>query len=239
MFRILSSCLVILLSFFSTRTVSESDRSRSNPEIRTSETAWLIKQRYAEFNLQDILPFQAFEQAMLGYEAFDHPKQDVMTIIDFTKPSSEKRMVVLDMEEGHILFHTVVAHGRNSGGLYATEFSNTHGSFQSSMGFFRTDHTYQGGNGYSLIIDGLEEGVNDQARARAVVIHGADYCSESFIQQTGRLGRSHGCPALPQELNQAIIDTIKGGSLLYIYAGDEAYESSHALFQQTNEHWAE
>lgn len=238
MFRIMSSCLLVLLTFFSTRTVSESDPSGTHPEIHTTETAWLIKQRYSDFHLQDILPFQAFEQAMLGYYAFDHPKQDVMTIIDFTKPSSEKRMVVLDMEEGRILFHTLVAHGRNSGELYATQFSNTHGSFQSSMGFFRTDHTYQGGNGYSLVIDGLEEGVNDQARARAVVIHGADYCSETFVQQTGRLGRSHGCPALPQELNQAIIDTIKGGSLLYIYAGDENYELSNALFQDSTL-WAE
>ena len=123
------------------------------------------------------------------------------------------------------MYWTLLAHGRNSGENFATSFSNRSGSYQSSLGFFRTAETYNGGNGYSLRLDGLEKGINDKARPRAVVIHGADYCSEDFIRSTGRLGRSFGCPALPQELNKPIINTIKDGSLLFIYADKPEYYS--------------
>jgi len=132
-------------------------------------------------------------------------------------------MVVIDMENYKVLYHTIVSHGRNSGEKFATSFSNRHGSFQSSLGFYLTENTYQGGNGYSLRLDGLEKGINDQAKARAVVIHGADYCSEEVIRSTGRLGRSYGCPALPRKLTKPIINTIKEGSLLYIYANNAQY----------------
>lgn len=227
-------CFLLLFTSFSTQTASESHLNQAIPAVYTSEAAWAANQMYADFGLETLLPFKAFEQALQGYYAYEHPKKDILTIIDFSKASTEERMFVLDMENQRILFQTVVAHGRNSGGNYAEKFSNRHGSFQSSLGFFRTANTYQGGNGYSLVIDGLEKGINDQAKARAVVIHGADYCTSDFIARHGRLGRSHGCPALPRELNQAIIDTIKGGSLLYIYAENEEYELSSALFNETS-----
>src|SRR5690606_7790716 len=149
----------------------------------------------------------------------------------FTLPSTEKRMYVLDLKNKKLLFHTLVAHGRNSGEKYATKFSNKHGSLQSSLGFYLTEATYQGGNGYSLRLTGLEHGINDQAMARAVVIHGADYCSEKVIRATGRLGRSYGCPALPRELNEPIIDVIKNGSLLFIYADDEEYMANSRVLR--------
>ncbi|PRD57409.1 hypothetical protein C5749_03015 [Sphingobacterium gobiense] len=177
-------------------------------------------------NLGSVLKYEAFEQAMQGYQTL-RPKYDhILTVIDFTLPSTEKRMVVLDMKNEEILYHTIVSHGRNSGDKYARSFSNRHGSYQSSLGFYQTENTYQGGNGYSLVLNGLEKGINDQAKARAVVIHGADYCSESFIKSTGRLGRSYGCPALPRHVTKPIINTIKNGTLLYIYADNPEYMAS-------------
>lgn len=238
MFRITTLCSLLLLFSFSSRTLPANYAEETIPKLYVSEAAYIATAWYADFGLEDLLPFDAFQQALQGYQTIDHPKKEILTIIDYSKPSTEERMFVLDMKNQQILFQTVVAHGRNSGGNYATEFSNRHGSFQSSLGFFRTAHTYQGGNGYSLVIEGLEKGINDQARPRAVVIHGADYCTTDFINQNGRLGRSHGCPALPRELNQAIIDTIKDGSLLYIYADNEEYELSSTLFDGTSE-WAD
>ena len=146
-----------------------------------------------------------------------------LTIIDFSIPSSEKRMWIIDMEDGLILHHGHVSHGRNSGDLLAKNFSNTNSSYMSSLGFYLTAETYQGKHGYSLRLDGLEKGFNDNARDRAIVIHGADYVREDFIRQTGRLGRSLGCPALPNEIAGEIIDLIKERSLLFIYGQDENY----------------
>ncbi|RQP17833.1 murein L,D-transpeptidase catalytic domain family protein [Parapedobacter defluvii] len=178
---------------------------------------------YDSLHLQSLLNYEAFEQAMIGYRTLPAKNKDILTVVDFTLPSTEKRMYVLDLKNKKLLFHTIVAHGRNSGEKYATRFSNKHGSLQSSLGFYLTDATYQGGNGYSLRLVGLESDINDQAMARAVVIHGADYCSEDVIRTTGRLGRSYGCPALPRELNKPIIDAIKNGSLLFVYAGNDEY----------------
>lgn len=146
-----------------------------------------------------------------------------LTIVDFSIPSSEKRMWIIDMKDGHILHHGHVSHGRNSGDLLAKNFSNINSSYMSSLGFYLTAETYQGKHGYSLRLDGLEKGFNDNARDRAIVIHGADYAREDFIRQTGRLGRSLGCPALPHEIASDIIDLIKERSLLFIYGKDDNY----------------
>ncbi|SFC39408.1 L,D-transpeptidase catalytic domain [Parapedobacter composti] len=198
-----------------------------NPLPEVSETQKL----YDSLQLESVLKYEAFEQAMVGYKTIPAKNKNILTVIDFTLPSTEKRMYVLDMKNKKLLFHTIVSHGRNSGEKYATRFSNKHGSYQSSLGFYLTDATYQGGNGYSLRLAGLEPGINDQAMARAVVIHGADYCSESVIRATGRLGRSYGCPALPRALNKPIIDTIKNGSLLFIYADNDAYMANSKILK--------
>jgi hypothetical protein len=135
----------------------------------------------------------------------------ILTIIDYSKSSREKRMFVVDLKSQTILFHTVVAHGRNSGQEFAKEFSNNMNSHQTSLGFYITGSTYAGSNGYSLHLKGIEAGINDKALARAIVIHGADYANESTIFARGYLGRSYGCPALPTKINKKIIDKIKGG----------------------------
>ncbi len=154
-----------------------------------------------------------------------------LTIIDYSLPSTEPRLWVLDLERGAVAFRERVAHGRNTGENSAAIFSNVDGSHQSSIGLFRTAETYIGANGYSLRLDGLEPGINDRARERQIVIHGADYVSEDFIAKTGRLGRSWGCPALPVATAKPLIDTIRGGTLLFSWYPDPKWLSSSSFLR--------
>ncbi len=147
----------------------------------------------------------------------------LLTIIDYSKASTEPRLWVLDLEREQVLFEELVAHGRGSGENFATRFSNAEGSHQTSLGLFRTADTYVGSNGYSLRLDGLERGVNDHARDRAIVMHGAPYVSEDHLRTVGRLGRSHGCPALRPAIARTVIDTIKQGSLVFAYYPDKQW----------------
>jgi hypothetical protein len=147
----------------------------------------------------------------------------LLTVIDYSKASTEPRLWVLDLERERVLFEELVAHGRGSGENFATHFSNREGSHQTSLGLFRTADTYVGSNGYSLRLDGLEAGVNDRARERAIVMHGAPYVSEFNLRTVGRLGRSHGCPALRPAIARTVIDTIKQGSLVFAYYPDKQW----------------
>lgn len=187
---------------------------------------------YTEMQLENIINYTAFEQAFCGSRTIERPNRDILTLIDFSKPSTEKRLYVLDLRQRKLLFSSHVAHGRNSGENYATSFSNVNGSYQSSLGFYVTGNTYQGKNGYSLILEGLEKGINDRARERAIVIHGAAYADPTVAEASGRLGRSFGCPALPQALNGPIINTIKNGTLLFIYANDKNYLSHSPILSR-------
>jgi len=175
------------------------------------------------------LSHEAFDYAVKGYIYLKnkgklHNKR-VLSIIDFTKPSSQKRLFILDVTSYKVLFNTYVAHGQNTGQEYANKFSNKLESYQSSLGFYVTTGTYMGKNGFSMQLDGLENGFNDQADERAIVMHGAPYVSEAFIKHRGYIGRSHGCPAVPQQLNKPIIEKIKNGSCLFIYSDNKAYLS--------------
>ena len=178
---------------------------------------------YRSMQLEGVVSWKAFRQAVAGYHKIENRKRDILTLIDFSRPSTEKRLFVFDMKQHKLLFSSVVSHGKNSGENYATSFSNEYGSYKSSLGFYLTETTYQGKNGYSLILNGLEKGINDRARERAIVMHGAAYANPSVVSKGGRLGRSFGCPAVPQALTRPIIDTIKGGSVMYIYAGTPDY----------------
>jgi hypothetical protein len=146
-----------------------------------------------------------------------------ITIIDFSQPSTNKRLYVIDLDKKQVLFQSLVAHGRGTGTLWAQSFSNQAESFKSSPGFYITAETYLGENGYSLRLDGVEDGINDNARNRSIVMHGAPYASASTINALGFLGRSQGCPALPQSLYKPIINTIKSGTCLFIYTPDQSY----------------
>lgn len=181
---------------------------------------------------------QAFVDGVKGYENLRSSgklsNENVLTIADFSLPSNEKRLFVIDLENMKVLYNTYVAHGRNSGREYANKFSNSPRSHMSSPGFYVTQKTYVGENGFSLRLQGEEKGINDNAMRRAIVIHCADYVSEKWIQDLGYLGRSLGCPALPQKYGTSIIETIKDGSCFFIYSPNKKYLSRSRLLHQNS-----
>jgi hypothetical protein len=163
---------------------------------------------------------ECFTEALKGFYLLKQRgliKKDILTVVDFSLSSNAKRLWVVDLSTNEVLFQSLVAHGRNTGDEFANNFSNTPESFKSSLGFYSTGEVYNGKHGISLKLNGLEKGLNDHARERAVVIHGADYVSESFIKAHKRLGRSQGCPAIPVDVASSVITMIKDGACLYIY----------------------
>jgi len=184
---------------------------------------------FSELHLTEAGMNQAvFNSALQGLKKLDSTgvisKDSIITIIDFSQPSDKKRLYVLNLASKQLLFNTLVAHGRNSGSLWAKSFSNGLSSLKSSPGFYVTGETYMGDNGYSLRLDGLEKNINDNARARSIVMHGAPYVDQSSVETLGFLGRSWGCPAVPLSLHKAIINAIKEGTCLFIYSSDKNYQ---------------
>jgi hypothetical protein len=179
------------------------------------------------------LDFDLFRYALVGY--FNLKKKDalskegIISIIDFRKSCNESRFYVIDLSRQKVLYQTLVAHGRKSGDIYARHFSNAPGSLKSSLGFFVTGDTYDGEYGYSLYLYGMDEGFNDQAKARGIVVHGAPYVTRSFLREYGKIGRSQGCPALPAGLHINIIDTIMGGTCLFQFYDDKMYLQKSVL----------
>jgi hypothetical protein len=226
---------VLLFGLFSFTTPSN---NTTDPKIIASTSKASFESKvvslYNNLNANNFkLPqLESFTKALEGFYQLKQKglvQNDILTLIDFSLSANSKRMWVIDMSTNTVLYNTLVAHGRNSGEEFATAFSNKSESYQSSLGFYLTGETYQGKHGLSLRLDGLERGINDKARDRAVVIHGADYVSEQFIKQNKRLGRSQGCPALPVELNQEIIKTIKDKSCLFIYHPSRSYKVASKL----------
>ncbi|HET8796536.1 MAG TPA: murein L,D-transpeptidase catalytic domain family protein [Thermoanaerobaculia bacterium] len=156
-------------------------------------------------------------------------RTDLLTVIDYSLPSTQPRMWVFDLSSRKLLFRELVAHGKNSGGNLASFFSNTPGSLATSLGLFVTADPYVGENGYSLRLKGLEEGINDMAWDRAIVMHGAPYVSRAAIRALGRLGRSWGCPAVRKEVARRIIDTVRGGTPVFAYYPDQHWLSNSAF----------
>lgn len=223
----------------------------SNPALITDSLSVKgIAEPIGRINLYDSLRLgslglahQAFDYAMKGFNvmksAGEVGNDAIISIIDFSKPSSQKRLFVIDLTNCKVLFNTYVAHGMQSGKEFASRFSNKPESNKSSLGFYETLGTYIGGNGYSLKLQGVEKGINDNANKRAIVIHGAEYVDESFIRSQGYIGRSWGCPALPERLHKAIIDVIKNGTCLFIFSPDNNYLShSKILNKPLNTHLA-
>ncbi len=181
-----------------------------------------IKLAYNSLN-DNSLSFTAFYHVLKYIDQISPPNDSIITIIDFTKPSTAKRFYVINLKTSEILIKTYVAHGMKTGENFAVHFSNQPNTQQSSPGFYITGQTYTGKHGYSLKLNGIEQGINDNAYKRAIVVHGAWYVSEDFIKKNGRLGRSFGCPALEEDISKAVIDIIKNGTILYIYTKDENY----------------
>lgn len=176
---------------------------------------------------------KAFVLAIKGYEKLKQlgkiANQRYLTIADMSLASSKPRLYIIDLVKQELLIQTFVAHGRNSGLLFAKQFSNSIGSFQSSLGFYITGNPYKGKHGKSLILKGMEAGINDKAEQRAIVLHGADYANKGFVNLQGYLGRSLGCPAVPNNQVEEIIKAIEGASCLFVYAPDKKYLQSSSL----------
>ena len=213
---------------------SAGDGNSKGITTAASNTTCSLLQVYDSLNLDELgLSEEAFDYAITGYEKLKQAgkifNDRVISIADFTKPSYKKRLFVIDLLNYKLLFNTYVAHGQNTGREYANAFSNKPESHQSSLGFYITSGTYNGGNGYSMYLNGMENGFNNQAYERAIVMHGAPYVSEGMIRSQGYIGRSHGCPAVPEKLNKPIIEKIKNGSCFFIYSDNRSYLSKSRL----------
>ncbi|WP_309641994.1 murein L,D-transpeptidase catalytic domain family protein [Flavobacterium sp.] len=187
---------------------------------------------YAGLNANhfELPQLKSFSQALKGFYQLQQKgmlEKDMLTIIDFSLSSNTKRLWIIDLATNTILMNTYVAHGKNTGEEFANSFSNADSSNKSSLGFYTTGEIYNGKHGMSLKLDGLEKGVNDHARQRGIVMHAADYVSTDFIRNHQRLGRSQGCPAVPAELSNEIIQMIKNKSCLFIYHPSRNYSSEN------------
>jgi hypothetical protein len=184
---------------------------------------------YAALNLSFYgLSSEAYQLALKGFQRLKAEgkllNSSILTIIDFSQSSNKKRLYVIDLYKKTLLYNTYVAHGRNTGEEFADKFSNESGTFKSSLGFYITKNMAVGAKvGLSLILQGIEKGFNDKAQQREIIIHGADYATEKFIQKNGRLGRSLGCPSLPPDQIKPVAETIKEGSCLFIYHHNDDY----------------
>jgi hypothetical protein len=190
---------------------------------------------YDSLHLQEMgLSKKVFTMALKGMAKLvrtKHIKDNLLAIVDFSQPSINKRLYVIDLNTYQLLYNTYVAHGMKTGKDKAISFSNKMSSNKSSLGFYVTGLAYNGSNGYSLKLQGMEKGINDYAMKRGIVIHGADYVSEDLINSQGYIGRSWGCPAVAPEVSQPLIDLLKEGSCLFIYASNNAYQSKSAFMR--------
>jgi hypothetical protein len=210
-----------------TRSVHDNTRIERNKARKAllSEEACEL---YEQINLQDAgLSKKAFFYAFTGYTyLLNHhmlSNENIITVCDFSQSSRNKRLYIIDLGEKTILINTYVAHGRKTGGEFARSFSNRMNSHKSSIGFFVTEQEYNGDNGISLKIRGVERGFNDKAERRGIVIHGSDYVGDDFLNWNKSNGRSFGCPAVPSNQIDQVIDTIKEGSCLFIYHPTKKY----------------
>ncbi|MCC9166293.1 murein L,D-transpeptidase catalytic domain family protein [Pontibacter harenae] len=212
--------------------ISTKKLKTSTADTKVMEFDTIACNVYQQMDLREEgLQYEIFNKALTGYYNLRKEgklgEKPYITIVDFTKSSTEKRLWVIDVEGQEVLHNTYVSHGRNSGVEFAENFSNDKESFMSSIGFYVTQDTYHGKHGLSLKLDGVDEGFNSNAMDRCIVIHGAEYANESIIEQTGRLGRSLGCPALPMDDYEDVIDTVEGGTVLFVHAANDVYTSDY------------
>ena len=216
-FRICCTCLVIF---------AFSSKAKSQPQSCYLFNKPSIQTKGLNKNILN-LGLNAYEFAIKNNLVKNHK----LVIVDYTKPSNEKRLWIINMKDKNILFNTLVTHGKYSGNIYANRFSNKPNSFASSFGVFLTKDSYYGRHGYSLRLKGLENGINDNAYKRTIVIHKAQYANSDFAKKHGRLGRSWGCFALPEDVSDKIIDTVKEGSVLFAYYPDSNWLNSSRFLQ--------
>ena len=209
-----------------------------NLDIKKKFSDLEIKTMYRDLSLNDKVSFSCFNNAMHGLEKiedleiFDNSNNNLLVMVDYTKPSTEERLFIIDLRKKQLLISSLVTHGRGTGDLYATKFSNKNNSYSTSSGFYLTGNIYNGKHGESLELYGLEKGKNDNARKRTIVMHSAYYANKAFAEKYGRLGRSKGCLVLPTDLNAKIINLISGGVVLYVHTNfdeNKEYDFSKLL----------
>lgn len=229
--------LVVPISFlfvFATPKKNSGDKKIASSVLNIKSKLTDAYALFSELRLDEAgMSQNAFLAALHGLQKLDEEgtitRSDIITIIDFSQPSNKRRLYVINLVRKRVLFNTLVAHGVNSGTMWANSFSNDPSSLMSSPGFYVTGETYFGEDGYSLRLDGMEKDINDNARSRAIVLHGASYVNQSIVKSSGFLGRSWGCPAVPLANHKAIINTIKKGTCLFIYTPDENYLQKSAV----------
>ena len=243
---IIGSILLIPFAFGSTKPFSKHMKRKASVSHSARKKAVAGESTTTELNSKEEgsiyerlelgklgLSKKAFNYAIKGHEYLASKGQlqnkDIISIVDFSLPSSKKRLFIVDLKNNKLLFHTYVSHGRGSGSEMATQFSNTAESYQSSLGFYVTSDTYIGKHGLSMRLLGQDKGFNDKANERAIVMHSASYVSEEAIKMQGYIGRSHGCPAVSEELNKPIIEKIKNGTCLFLYSPDQQYVANSSI----------
>jgi L,D-transpeptidase catalytic domain len=229
---ILCACSYLILA--ATFLVASSFRVASADEVISSNTEATLERYISNlYNQLDLtgserISYDVFSKAIHGYlnlrnEGKLSADKQIITICNFNLPSTENRLWIIDLEKKKVLFNTYVAHGEGSGDDCSLSFSNNNSTHKSSLGFYVTGDTYDGEHGTSLYLNGMDEGFNDAAYERGIVVHGANYVSSKFVSEHQRLGHSWGCPAVPTKLSLPIINTIKEGTCLFIYYPDAKY----------------
>jgi hypothetical protein len=219
--------ILLLLISFVVHTVSASDALRSS-----------LEKKYDNLEHPSKPSFEVYQKAVVGYLNLSAEgklsDKNLLTIIDFSKSSNEKRIWVIDMKADKVVYHNLVSHGRNTGNEFARHFSNLPNSNKSSLGFYVTGENYYGKHGLSLRLDGVEKGYNDNARKRAIVMHGADYVDTSYTKAYGRIGRSLGCPAVPLDGHESLLRMIAEKTCLFIYYPDQNYLENSRLSDENS-----
>ncbi|RFS19696.1 hypothetical protein DVR12_21570 [Chitinophaga silvatica] len=234
---IITTCLFAFLVTSLTSTEQSTAAIRPTGDVVKTDSSEIEVSLYDNMRLDSAgLSKEAFDRAMVGYNRLKEQGKlknpDVVSIIDFSLPSTKKRLFVIDLKNKLLLFNTLVSHGRNSGKEMANAFSNAMNSFKSSLGFYTTANTYNGEHGLSLRLIGEEAGINDNALARGIVIHSASYVNEALGKIQGYIGRSLGCPAIPENIHRKVIQKISNGSCLFLYSPDKNYASSTKFYSE-------
>nr|WP_314656852.1 murein L,D-transpeptidase catalytic domain family protein [uncultured Fusobacterium sp.] len=238
--KLFKSILTLIFYFiFSSLLFAEINFSNNfNLNIKKKFSDLEIRTMYRDLSLNDKVSFSCFNNAIHGLEKiedleiFDNSNNNLLVVVDYTKPSTEERLFIIDLRKKQLLISSLVTHGRGTGDLYATNFSNKNNSYSTSSGFYLTGNIYNGKHGESLVLYGLEKGKNDNAKKRTIVMHSAYYANKAFAEKYGRLGRSKGCLALPTDLNSKIINLISDGVVLYVHTNfdeNKEYDFSKLL----------
>ena len=238
--KLFKSILTLIFYFiFSSLLFAEINFSNNfNLNIKKKFSDLEIRTMYRDLSLNDKVSFSCFNNAIHGLEKiedleiFDNSNNNLLVVVDYTKPSTEERLFIIDLRKKQLLISSLVTHGRGTGDLYATNFSNKNNSYSTSSGFYLTGNIYNGKHGESLVLYGLEKDKNDNAKKRTIVMHSAYYANKAFAEKYGRLGRSKGCLALPTDLNSKIINLISDGVVLYVHTNfdeNKEYDFSKLL----------